>query len=142
PGEDQILLVAAPGVLANDTDVDAGDTKTVVAVNAQSAAVGTPIALASGAVLTVQADGSYRYDPHGKFAYLHFGEIATDSFQYSLRDSAGAIATATVAITIRRVTPLNSLSGCVYVDVNNDGFREAPELGLPQVFVRLEGPVT
>src|SRR5438093_1071035 len=45
------------GVLANDTDVDAGDTKTVVAVNAQSAAVGTQITLASGALLTVQADG-------------------------------------------------------------------------------------
>ena len=31
--EDTTLNVVAPGVLANDTDVDPGDTKTVVALN-------------------------------------------------------------------------------------------------------------
>src|SRR5207248_6034002 len=84
-----------------DTDVDAGDTKTVVAVNAQSAAVGTPIALASGALVTVQADGSYRYDPNGQFESLHAGQTATDTFTYTLADAAGATSTAAVTITIQ-----------------------------------------
>src|SRR5207249_6451448 len=100
-GENAVLLVTAPGVLANDTDVDAGDTKTVVAVNAQSAAVGTPIALASGALLTVQADGSYRYDPNGQFESLSAGQTATDTFTYTLADSAGATSSAAVTITIQ-----------------------------------------
>ena len=49
---------------------NAGDTKTVVAVNGQSAAVGKTITLPSGALVTLQADGSYWYDPHGSFSYL------------------------------------------------------------------------
>ena len=40
--EDTVLIVVAPGVLNNDTDTDAGDTKSVVAVNGQAAAVGRP----------------------------------------------------------------------------------------------------
>src|SRR5205823_4468570 len=39
--EDQILIVSSTsGVLANDTDADSGDTKSVIAVNGQTASVG------------------------------------------------------------------------------------------------------
>ena len=58
--------------------------------------------LASGALLTVQADGSYRYDPNGQFASLRAGQSATDAFTYMLADAAGATSTAAVTIT----TPL------------------------------------
>src|SRR5439155_1759788 len=99
--EDQVLVLLAAGVLANDTDVDAGDTKAVVAVNGQCAAVGRQMTLASGALLTVQATGSYRYDSNGRFEALRAGQTATDSFTYTLADSAGATSSAAVTITIQ-----------------------------------------
>ena len=61
--EDTILNVAASGVLANDTDPDTGDVLVVSAVNGVGASVGNTIALASGALLQVNADGSYSTTP-------------------------------------------------------------------------------
>src|SRR5439155_3015123 len=115
--EDQVLVLLAAGVLANDTDVDAGDTKAVVAVNGQCAAVGRQITLASGALLTVQATGSYRYDPNGRFEALRAGQTAIDTFTYTIADAAGATSSATVSITIQgiNVAPLavnDSASTC------------------------------
>ena len=43
--QDAPLIIATGGVLANDTDLDAGDTTTVVAINGQAANVGMPITL-------------------------------------------------------------------------------------------------
>src|SRR5262249_5669884 len=101
-GEDSVLVAsAAVGVLANDTDPDAGDTKVVVAVNGQAAAVGTQITLPSGARLTVNGDGSYQYDPNGKFESLKQGATATDSFNYTMADGSGATSSASVTITIQ-----------------------------------------
>jgi VCBS repeat-containing protein len=93
-------MVDPPGVLGNDTDVDDGDTLTVTAVNGQAGNVGMQITLASGALLTVNPDGSYIYDPNGRFESLPEGVTATDSFTYMLRDSEGAASTAAVTITI------------------------------------------
>src|SRR5205085_2987318 len=92
--KNQVLSVRAPGVLANDTDVDVGDTKTVVAVNGTAAAVGSTILLPSGALLAMQPTGNYVYDPHGSFNALLSGQSATDQFQYTLADRAGATSTA------------------------------------------------
>src|SRR5439155_18534031 len=97
-----ILIVSiANGVLANDADPDVGDTKTVVAVNGQAAAVGQPLALSSGTMLRLQADGSYRFNPNGKFESLRAGESAAESFTYTMADGAGTTSTATVTITIQ-----------------------------------------
>jgi len=116
-------------------------------VNGQAAAVGTQIVLASGALLTVQANGSYRYDPNGKFAALNNGQTASDQFTYSLMDGQGASASASVTITILGITQTpptlpNSIAGTVYVDVNNNGVRGALEIGIRYVMVHLEGPVS
>jgi VCBS repeat-containing protein len=139
--QDQLLVVPAPGVLANDSDADFGDTKTVVAVNGIAGAVGSPFTLPSGAIVNLRADGSYWYDPNGKFDALGVGQTAVDSFTYTMRDQAGATSTAQVTVTITRALPANSIGGSVYADVNNDGIRQPYEMGLPQVLVRLEGPV-
>jgi Bacterial Ig domain/Bacterial cadherin-like domain/RTX calcium-binding nonapeptide repeat (4 copies) len=91
-------------VLANDTDADQGDTLSVSAVNGQAANVGKEITLASGALLTVNADGSYTYDPNGNFEPLNPGQNATDTFTYAVSDSQGASSNeATVTITITGV---------------------------------------
>jgi VCBS repeat-containing protein len=87
-------------VLANDVD-PTGSGLTVTAVNGSPANVGTTIQLASGALLTVNPDGSYVYDPNGAFDYLAgTGGVATDTFTYTVTDSLGEQATATVYINI------------------------------------------
>ena len=66
------------------------DTRTVAAVNGVPANVGTPITLASGALLTVNADGSCTYDPTAVAAFqaLATGQSATDTFTYTMQDAA------------------------------------------------------
>ena len=90
-------------VLTNDTDPDTGDTLTVSEMNGNAANVGTPVTLASGALLTLNTNGDYSYDPNGAFASLNLGQSATDSFTYTISDGHGGTSTATVTITINGV---------------------------------------
>ncbi|NET36767.1 MAG: hypothetical protein F6K19_32855, partial [Cyanothece sp. SIO1E1] len=71
-----------------DTDPD-GDSFTVTAVNGIAADVGNLVTLTSGAMLTLNADGTFSYDPNGQFENLNDGDIATDSFTYTIGDSSG-----------------------------------------------------
>ncbi|MDZ7685594.1 MAG: Ig-like domain-containing protein [Gammaproteobacteria bacterium] len=72
---------------------------------------GTPVlnsqfTLFSGALLTVNSDGTFSYDPNGIFDQLATGETNTDSFTYTAHSS-----TATVTITIDGVTLTPSTTG-------------------------------
>jgi VCBS repeat-containing protein len=91
-------------VLSNDHD-GGGDTDLlhVSLVNGATYAAGTPILLPSGALLTMNTDGTYTYNPNGTHAGLGFGEIATDSFTYQVSDGQGGFANATVNITLTGV---------------------------------------
>jgi VCBS repeat-containing protein len=88
-------------VLANDTDVDSGDTKTVVAITGGT--VGQALAGAYGA-LTLNADGSYSYvvdNSNATVQALHSStDTLTDSFTYTVRDAAGLMSSTTLTITI------------------------------------------
>jgi hypothetical protein len=86
-------------VLGNDTDADQ-DTLIVAAVNGDTANVGIPITLPSGAILTLSSNGDFEYDPNGQFAYLNNGEAAQDSFIYTASDGRGETDDATVNIAI------------------------------------------
>jgi Bacterial cadherin-like domain/Bacterial Ig domain/RTX calcium-binding nonapeptide repeat (4 copies) len=99
--EDTTLNVAAPGVLANDTDVDPGDTKTVDRLNGSATLTGTS---AKGATVTINANGSYTYNPGSIFQGLSTGQQDTDSFTYRMSDGGGASSTATVNLTITGVS--------------------------------------
>ena len=56
--------------------------------------------MASGALLTLNADGTFDYDPNGAFDDLAEGETATDGFAYTVSDGNGGVDTASVTITI------------------------------------------
>lgn len=86
-------------VLANDSDAD-GDTLTVAAVNGQVGDVGTQITLGSGALLTLNSNGTFDYDPNGAFEGLAVSETGTDSFTYTVSDGNGGTDTGTVTINI------------------------------------------
>ncbi|MBS0289270.1 MAG: cadherin-like domain-containing protein [Proteobacteria bacterium] len=98
--ENGTISVSSPGLLSNDSDVDLGDTLSIAKVNNMSANVGQQIALASGALVKVESNGSYAYNPNGKFDYLDTGQTATDSFTYTATDGHGGFSTATATITI------------------------------------------
>ena len=95
-----LSLTPAIGVLANDRDVDTADRLQVVAINGDASAVGSTLTLASGAHLSVQADGSVAYDPRGHFDDLDVFETATERFTYTIADRSGTRAEATATIQI------------------------------------------
>jgi len=90
----------APGILANDTDADGSAGLYVYAVNGDPAAIGVPYALPSGALVTIGADGSSRYDANGMFEYLNGGQLGTDIYSYTVKDPSGASATAMITAYI------------------------------------------
>ncbi|EAP99107.1 VCBS [Janibacter sp. HTCC2649] len=99
--EDTTLSQSAPGVLANDTDPDTGDTRTVTRLNGSATLTGTST---SGAAVSIAANGSFTYNPGGLFQGLSTGQSATDTFTYTAQDGSGAQSTATVTITINGVS--------------------------------------
>jgi Ca2+-binding RTX toxin-like protein len=77
-----------------------GDIFSVQSIGGGVGAVGEAIRLASGALLTVNRDGTFNYNPDGKIPALP-GQPGTDGFSYTVVDSFGATATANVDIVIR-----------------------------------------
>jgi Ca2+-binding RTX toxin-like protein len=85
----------------NGSGADEGVT-TITAVNGLTAAVGSVITLASGALLKVNANGTFTYNPNGQFMALAVSTSgatntkATDSFTYAVNGGD----TATVVVTV------------------------------------------
>ncbi len=97
---------ASGNVLTNDTDPDAGDTKTVTAVSfgAATGTLGTALAGARGS-LVLNASGAFTYtvnesDPAVQALRLSTNTI-TDVFNYTMRDTASATSSSTLTITIQ-----------------------------------------
>ena len=90
--EDTVLNVAEPGVLLNDTDPES-DPLDVTAFDATSA---------QGADVTVNADGSFSYDPGNATALqsLDAGDMVNDTFNYTISDGTDTdSATVTIEVT-------------------------------------------
>lgn len=79
--EDEPLTVEAPGLLANDTDVD-GDDLTA-----------TGLTQPANGEVALTADGSFTYTPDS-------GYFGTDTFTYKASDGAATSAATTVTITV------------------------------------------
>ncbi|MBY5550919.1 DUF4082 domain-containing protein [Rhizobium leguminosarum] len=98
-------VVASGNVLTNDTDADAGDTKTVTAIRfgATSGTLGTALNGTYGS-LVLSASGVYSYAISETNAAVQALRQSTntlsDVFSYTMRDTAGATATANLTVTI------------------------------------------
>ena len=127
-GQNATLSVdASQGVLTNDTDPD-GDTLTVSQVNGQAANVGTAIAGSNGGTFTLNADGSYTFNPGTAFNALGNGQTATSSISYTVSDGEGGASTATLTVTITGSNDTPTLTPGVTLDDqnSNDGQAIAP----------------
>ncbi len=110
--EDTPLVIAAPGILANDTDVD-GDTLTAILVTAPIRGTLTPI-----------TNGSFVYTPTLNVPFTH--APVDDTFTYRVFDgTASSAATVTARITINEINdpPYHDTSkGSFVYDVGQDGY--------------------
>ncbi|MGZ8350977.1 MAG: Ig-like domain-containing protein [Allosphingosinicella sp.] len=83
--EDQVLTIAAPGVLANDSDAD-----------------GDPLTIA--ALVTDVTHGALVLNPNGSFSYTPFANYnGPDSFSYRVNDGTVDGNTVTVSLTVNPV---------------------------------------
>jgi large repetitive protein len=106
--EDQVLTVAAPGVLANDSDIDLNPLTAVL------------VTLPMHGTVVLNANGSFVYTPTSDY----FGP---DSFTYSANDGLTSSAPATVSITVIPVNDVPSFTGSGDQKVNeNAGAQTVP----------------
>ena len=92
-------------VLANDTDVDAGDTLQVASVTQGIRGISSLL-----------ANGSVRYTPNPN-------EHGQDLFTYTMHDGAGGQSTATVAVTIEAVNDVPVAGTLSVLPMAEDGVR-------------------
>ena len=96
---------ATGNVLTNDTDQNAGDTKTVSAVSfgATAGTLGTALAGAYGS-LVLNASGAYTYTVNETSSAVQALRLSTNMltevFNYTMRDAAGATSSTTLTVTI------------------------------------------
>src|SRR5205814_10242572 len=93
----------------SDYDPD-GDLFAVTAVNGSGANVGSQFTLPSGALLTVQSDGSFTYNPNGVYP-----AGGTDTFTYTISDVTGRFSTATVTVTIGVAPVITSANNTTFL---------------------------
>ena len=91
--------VSDNAILPNDSDPDSDDL-TVSMVNGQpiDQSGTTTISLPSGAIVTINSDGDYTYDPNDQFDSLRSGDEGIDAFTYTITDGEGGTDLATVTI--------------------------------------------
>ena len=113
--EDQLLVGSANGFLNNDSDPD-GDPLSIILIDGLPFSFGTPITLASGAKLTINADGSFQYDQNGSFTYLSAGQTVNDIFTYTISDGRFGFDTSAVCVTISGVTQSQPPTGVLHIE--------------------------
>lgn len=96
-------------VLANDTDANVGDTRTLVGVAGGS--LGGQVSIAGGKV--VYSANSDAIDA------LKQPQTAVDTITYQVQDSHGAVSTGTVAVTVRGVADAPARTGTAGADTLN-----------------------
>ena len=98
--KDSVLTASADALLLNDHDIDSRDTLSIAAVSSATANVGTATRGSHGGQFTVNADGSWRFDPDGDFDDLASSDTRTTSVTYTLSDNHDATDTATLFVLV------------------------------------------
>lgn len=106
-GTEFVLTIAPPlPVAQNDSTTVDQDTSTNIDVLSNDSTAEGTITLTSFntnatiGIVSDNLDGTFSYDPAGRFDHLQIGEDASDSFTYTITNTYGDTATGTVNITI------------------------------------------
>ena len=121
-------------VLANDTDVDAGDTKTLDGVRNGGALIGGGFATVAGptsiaglfGTLTVAPDGTYTYTVDNSLPVVQRlipGRSLVEVFTYRMHDAAGASETAQLTVRIQGAWDAPVATNDFAIAVANNGTR-------------------
>jgi VCBS repeat-containing protein len=89
--ENTTLVLKADDILANDTDVDKNDTKSLVAITAPAD---------KGSVVFDAATGNITFKPNSDFDHLAQGESEEVLLTYTMEDKAGAQSSSVVKLTV------------------------------------------
>lgn len=92
---------ATANVLANDRDPLPNDALAIVAFDVS----------ATAGLVSDNGDGTFTYDPNGRFEELAAGEAEVDTFHYTIQDSIGLTDTAAVSVIVVGVNDAPRLSG-------------------------------
>ena len=87
-------------VLSNDINPNNDLSISKIIVDGTEYDTGVNVTMPSGALLTVESDGSTTYDPNGEFDDFTPSDSVEDSFTYSIVDGRGKSDSATVALKI------------------------------------------
>jgi VCBS repeat-containing protein len=93
------------GVLSNDSDTDADDIF-VEQVNGDPGNVGISVDGGNGGSFTLNADGSYSFDPEDDFQDLAEGETADTTINYTISDGEGGTSSSSLTVTVNGVNDL------------------------------------
>lgn len=121
-------------VLRNDVDLD-GDALTITHIDGQAVVVGGTVILASGASVTLNADGTLDYQTNGQFEGLSATEQAIDVVSYTVTDGNGSTTTGELSVTIQGASDYTQGAGVdgylvgasVFADADGDGVLDEGE---------------
>ncbi|MDF1752924.1 MAG: Ig-like domain-containing protein [Verrucomicrobiales bacterium] len=102
--------------LANDNHVS-NDTLTITEINSLAISPGNSVALTSGAIVTMELDGSLTYNPGTQFLFLDNGDAELDQFEYTVVDESGNSETGFIGITVEGISAVPP----VVIDMDGDG---------------------
>jgi ELWxxDGT repeat protein len=126
---DELTAVTGQNLFSNNgsgPDTDTGGSLSIAEVNDSASNVGNQITLADGSLLKVNSDGTFTWDPNGKFEDLPAAGSGadptalpnTETFTYEL---TGATSDTTVTITVTGVDNNDTVIGTNGVDTLNPG---------------------
>ncbi len=108
-------------VLGNDTDAE-GNPLSVSQINGTAIAVGGSVTLATGTVVTRNADGTLG-------VVMGRGSNDAEAFTYQISDGNGG--TSTAIVTLARDTDGDGVPNAIDIDDDNDGILDTVEQGRP-----------
>ncbi|MCO7233574.1 MULTISPECIES: VCBS domain-containing protein, partial [unclassified Cobetia] len=118
----ELTTADTPNLLDNDTDLDTPASEfTITQVNGNAGGVGSAVSGSEGGSFTVNADGTWSFDPGADFDGLTDGESAVTTITYQVSDGEGGVSTATVSVTVNGVDDTPTLTpdtGNVIEDTN------------------------
>ena len=95
--DDAIATDEDSSISGNVLTNDIGENISVANVGQQT--------LTSGALVTINSDGSFIYDPNGSFESLNDDDVKTDTFSYTMQqEDNNSLSSATVTISIDGIT--------------------------------------